>query len=185
LPGSCVARRRPRHAAAKRRDSADVPQLGRGVARVTRAPPEPRSPRDKSLLPKLRRVADDPPMRLTRLTLLVLMTTGPLASCKSTPKTPPPPPASAAKLEDRAEPVEDRAVAVQTARSAIDEAAALRRLRAYCVEHGYTYEVNARGTPGVAPAEIVVYQREQPLHRFTFVPRDVQNLQILSATGGE
>ena len=98
---------------------------------------------------------------------------------------------SSATVRHDADTVNDRIAAVQGAKSPVDEAEALRKLRKYETDHGLTYTVRTFRTfdgtevPSSSlstqpvRAQVTIFRGREVLQTFNFVPRDNRNLAIL------
>lgn len=111
----------------------------------------------------------------------------------STPPTPPPP-----EHDTRATPIRSEAMTladftrdIQTAPDAVAEGAAIKRLHSWLADRGLTFQTNsvrletgtairdpAAGTERVRTT-VSIFRGQQPIHEFSFVPRDNRNLALL------
>jgi len=99
--------------------------------------------------------------------------------------------ASSLTVRREADTADDYIARVQGAKTAIDEAEALRQLRQYETEHGLTYTVRTfraidntevpSSSLASQPvrAQVTVYRGREPLRTFNFIPKDNRNLTIL------
>ena len=99
------------------------------------------------------------------------------------------PPVSRAQQES----VQGIARQIQMARDPLEEADALKRLHAYAADHKYTYSVasyhpetgkrikSATAAKFPIRTEVTVYRASQPLHTFSFVPKDNRNVVLIAA----
>ena len=129
-------------------------------------------------------------MRHAAIASIVVAGIAAVAGCRNTPSTNagPEPKVTHGDSDD----VRDLATAVQTAPDAVAEAAALRKLQRYAAKERYTYTVNTylvssgervrSATVSTAPirVEMSIYRADQPVHTFSFIPRDNRNIEIIA-----
>jgi hypothetical protein len=108
-------------------------------------------------------------------------------------RTPPPPEQDirVAPIRTEADDLEDLAHNVQYAADRVEEGAALKRLQRWQIDHGTTFKLEAANadtkvavpSPSTysAPlmAHVTVFRGQQPIYRFSFVPKDNANLALL------
>jgi len=113
--------------------------------------------------------------------------------CRPTTPTPPSPDhdTRAAPIRSDAQTLATITSDIQSAPDAIAEGAAIKRLQAWQAAHGTTFQMAATGVvSGVVVRDpstrsealrehITIFRGQQPIHEFTFVPRDNRNLALM------
>lgn len=108
-------------------------------------------------------------------------------------RTPPPPErdTTVAPIRTEADDVEDLAQRIQFAPDRVEEGAAVKRLQRWMTDHGATFKIEGANADtkvavpspstynGPLVANVTVFRGQQPIHRFTWIPKDNGNLALL------